>query len=137
MPQMSNLKEIKMIDESQTAQSQAQQPQIKIGFEASLELLNPEWRTAYSPEQVNQFRFFYQSAMRDLSMFIGATKQTQDNLVQAFQFMDANAVATHNMPAATEVPASDVGIADSGSLKRSLRQVLNQRIRLLLKPNQL
>lgn len=98
-----------MTDQTQNAQTQ-DQPQIKIGFEANLELLNPEWRKLFTPEQVNQFRFFYQSAMRDLSMFIGAAKQTNDNMVQAFQFMDANAVATHNNPPVEppQEPATDV-----------------------------
>lgn len=102
-----------MTDQTQAQEVATNQPQIKIGFEASLELLNPNWRTEFAPEQVNHYRFFYQAAMRDLSMFIGSAKQTNDNMVQAFQFMDKNAVETNNNPVVdnTEAEAQSAAIA--------------------------
>ena len=85
-----------MTDQNQAAQEQPATLAIRIGFEAALDYFNPQWRTQLTVDQVNAYRFFYQSAMRDLAQFVGAAKQTMDHLIQGFQFMDQNAATTTN-----------------------------------------
>lgn len=84
-----------MNDQTQAQTNQA--PQIRIGFEATLEMFNPNWRTEFTPPQVDAYRFFYQSALRDFTPFLAAQKQTLDNMIQGYQFMDANAAQTTNV----------------------------------------
>lgn len=62
------------------AEGQAQQT-VQIGFERALIMFNPEWRTALTPEQVNQFRHFYHRGVQDIGFLIQMSNQTmQQNL---------------------------------------------------------
>lgn len=76
------------------SEQKPEQTTTRIGFEAALDNFNADWRVVLTEEQVNMLRLFYQSAMRDLSLFIGAVNQANAQMIQAFQFMDSNAVNT-------------------------------------------
>ena len=103
----------------QQEQQNPEQVQTRIGFEASLEAYNPNWKKELSNEQISLLRSFYQSAMRDLSLFIGAVNQANAQLVQAFQFMDNNAVnAKSEIPEVVVEAAVDPVVASKKPAKK-------------------
>jgi hypothetical protein len=107
-----------MNQETQAQGQQMQQPQIRIGFEATLDMFNPNWRTEFTPPQVDAFRFFYQSALRDFTPFLASHRQTLENMIQAYQFMDVNAAQTTNVVQPPAAPAGDTtDVADNGKAK--------------------
>lgn len=60
---------------------QPQQQVVQIGFEKALVMFNPEWRTAMSPDMINQFRHFYHRGIQDIGFLIQMSNQNmQQNL---------------------------------------------------------
>ncbi len=49
---------------------QVQQQEIRVGFEKALTMSNPDWRNAFSKDQVNQFRHFYHQGVQDTNLVV-------------------------------------------------------------------
>lgn len=76
-----------------TAEQQPQQQTIQIGFEKALTMMNPEWRTALSPEMVNQFRHFYHRGVQDISFLI---QMSNTNMQQNLDAVMHTVIVTGN-----------------------------------------
>jgi len=78
---------------NQNAQATDTQHTIQVGFEKALIQMNPEWRTAFSKEQVNQFRAFYHAGIQDMHLLNNLNFQ---NAQQNFQAVLQTVVVTGN-----------------------------------------
>lgn len=84
-----------MTQETQTSTQQAapEQQTVQVGFEKALMMMNPEWRTAFTPEQVNSFRHFYHQGIQDINLLNNINFQ---NAQQNFQAVLQTAIVTGN-----------------------------------------
>lgn len=87
---------------------------VRIGFEAALDAVDPQWRTNLTPGQVDAYRTFYQAALRDFSYFLAPLQSAMLSLDGGFSFMVKNSNETnHSTPvyvpdavASVDVPKS-------------------------------
>lgn len=78
--------------EVQATTAQEQQT-VQVGFEKALVTMNPEWRTAFTTEQVNQFRHYYHQGIQDINLLNNINFQ---NAQQNFQAVLNTVIVTGN-----------------------------------------
>lgn len=71
----------------------AAQQTVSVGFEKALTMMNPEWRTFFTPEQVNQFRHFYHQGVQDINLL---NQLNYQNAQQNFQAVIQTVIVTGN-----------------------------------------
>ena len=71
----------------------------RIGFEAALDAVDPQWRTVLTPEQLDMYRRFYRAALIDFSYFLSPLQSAMASMDGGFNFMVKNSNETnHSTP---------------------------------------
>lgn len=79
-------------------------PALTVGFEKALVMLNPEWRTAMSEDEVNRARHFYHQGIQDVYLVARIGEQ---QLAQNFQAIMGTLVAGSEAKIAEQQAALD------------------------------
>ena len=76
-----------------TEATQAQQTQITLGFEKALTMLDPNWRTSMTKDELNRHRHFYHQGIQDIYLLV---RLQNEQLAQNFQSVLHTAISVGN-----------------------------------------
>lgn len=77
----------------QTPTAEPAQQQMQIGFEKALGMLDPQWRTNMTKEELNKHRHFYHQGIQDLFLLV---RISNEQMAQNFQSVLNTVVVTGN-----------------------------------------